>query len=663
MFFADVNLVDIVVVLLYVFATAYLGYLGYRGTRTTTDYLVAGRKAHPFVMALSYGATFISTSAIVGFGGVAGLFGMSVLWLTVCNIFIGIFVAFIFLGERTRRMGHRLDAHTFPELLGRRYQSTFVQVFAGLVIALAMPLYGAAVLIGGTEFISTAFGMDYNTALLLFAVLVAAYVFFGGLKGVMYTDALQAVIMFAGMATLMVFTYIKVGGVTAGHQALSELKDLAPPALTSIGHRGWSSMPEFGFGANQYNLWWIVVSTIVLGVGIGVLAQPQLAVRFMTVKSRRELNRAVGIGGVFILAMTGVAFMTGSLSNAYFSLHGPLFQGRVLKTTDAQRNHVLLQVMKQNPTGEWLDSVKETSKDGKTVTNYLAAVPLDAAGKWTAVAKTTNETGAVREGVVVPAVLDRIQPFLSGAGGANPIAQGRSISIVYAKGNSDQIIPTYINLALPKWFSLVFLLTLLAAAMSTLSSQFHTLGTATGRDVFERLFPGGTAANPRRTIYIVRVAILLGLVIAVAFGYYARKEQFVVSIIARATAIFFGLCAATFLPAFVGGIYSRRMTSAGAIASMVSGFCASTFWLGFVKVPECTVIGLVSRSLLADAPNWPVVDPLLIGLPVSALTAIAVSAITRKSDEAHLDACFSTANAARFPLGTPSHQTTNQHHS
>jgi solute:Na+ symporter, SSS family len=102
---AQVAIFDILVVLLYLFVTAYLGWLGYRGTKTTTDYLVAGRKAHPFIMSLSYGATFISTSAIVGFGGVAGVFGMSLLWLTFCNIFIGIFIAFIFLGEPTRKTG------------------------------------------------------------------------------------------------------------------------------------------------------------------------------------------------------------------------------------------------------------------------------------------------------------------------------------------------------------------------------------------------------------------------------------------------------------------------------------------------------------------------------------------------------------------------------
>ncbi|MGA2221187.1 MAG: sodium:solute symporter family protein [Verrucomicrobiia bacterium] len=647
MMLAQINLVDISVVLIYLFVTAYLGWLGYRGTKTTTDYLVAGRKAHPFIMALSYGATFISTSAIVGFGGVAGMFGMSLLWLTFCNIFIGIFIAFIFLGEPTRRMGHHLDAHTFPELLGHRYQSKCVQVMAGTVIALFMPLYGAAVLIGGTEFISTGFGIEYNTALLLFAVITATYVFYGGLKGVMYTDAMQGVIMFVGMAILLIYTYAKVGGIIAGHQALTDLADLAPPSLTAIGHQGWTAMPKFGFGDTKYNLWWIVVSTIVMGVGIGVLAQPQLMVRFMTVKSKRELNRAVGIGGVFILAMTGVAFTTGALSNAFFSLHGPLFQGRVIKVINPDKHpdksHVLLQVMRKTAAGEWLDSIKETSKDGKALTNYLAAVTAGPEGRWLPVPKETSPVGIVREGVVVPAILDKSQPFLPEKIGPNEIAQGRSISVVYAKGVSDQIVPVFITTAMPKWFGLVFLLTLLAAAMSTLSSQFHTLGTAAGRDVFERLTGGPKDSSSSHTIYIVRTAILIGLFVAVALGYYAKKEQAFVSVIARATAIFFGLCAVTFLPAFLGGLFWKRATKAGAVVSMVVGAMITVFWLAFVKMPECTVIGLVKKSILADVPNWPVVDSLVIGLPLSALTLIVVSLVTRPPDEAHLAKCFPAA--------------------
>ena len=60
-------------VIIYLGIIAFLGYLGYKKTSGASDYLVAGRQIHPYIMALSYGATFISTSAIVGFGGAAAV--------------------------------------------------------------------------------------------------------------------------------------------------------------------------------------------------------------------------------------------------------------------------------------------------------------------------------------------------------------------------------------------------------------------------------------------------------------------------------------------------------------------------------------------------------------------------------------------------------------
>ncbi len=596
-----VGLPEIIIVIIYLMLIGYLGWLGYRRTRTATDYLVAGRKVHPFVMAMSYGATFISTSAIVGFGGVAGLFGMSLLWLTFLNIFVGIFIAFVFLGGPTRKMGHHLDAHTFPELLGRRYQSKFVQIFSGVIIFLFIPLYAAAVLIGGCEFIAAQFGIEYIVALLVFSVLIAAYVVVGGLKGVMYTDALQGTIMFVGMIILLIWTYITVGGVVGGHQSLTDLAGLVPGKLKAMGHQGWTSTPKFGWGSHGYDLWWIVISTIAMGVGIGVLAQPQLIVRFMTVKSRKELNRAMLIGGVFILIMTGVAFTVGSLSNVFFAQKGQPFTGRVIKTIDADKNQCVLQLMKKNDGGQWVDI-----KDKK-----------------------------------VPVVLDSDKPYTGESVpiGAKdvPIAQGRSISIVYAKGNAGQIIPTYITSAMPKWFSLLFLLVLLAAAMSTLSSQFHAVGTSIGRDVYEQV-----TGRHGRSIGITRIGILIGIIMAVSISAYARES----TMIARATAIFFGLCASAFLPAFVGGLFFKRITKAGAIASMIVGFGATAFWLLFVKAQEASAIGLVQKfaggksSILADSPNWPVVDPILIALPLSILTVIIVSLMTKPSSKEHLADCF-----------------------
>lgn len=595
-------MITTIVILAYLFLVGYLGFLGFKNTQNATDYLLAGRKTHPFVMAMSYGATFISTSAIVGFGGVAGMFGMSLLWLVFCNIFIGIFVAFVFLGGRTRSMGHHLDAHTLPELMGRRYQSKFIQVFAGLVIFIFMPLYAGVVLIGGCEFIASHFGVDYDGALLVFSVIIAAYVIAGGLKAVMYTDALQGAIMMLAMAILLVFTYHKLGGATKAHNDLTDLASLVPANLKAIGHRGWTAMPEFGWGSSSYNLWWLVISTLTLGVGIGCLAQPQLSVRFMTVKSQRELNRAVMLGGLFIMLIPGTAYIVGSLSNNFNTQFGPVIQGRITRVVDAEKKQVFAVMLKKDV-------------DGKTVD------VLDKAGKPTE----------------IPLVVSDEKPQL--AQGA--VVNGRTISIVDAGGNAGLVIPNFIKRAMPDWFGLLFMLTLLSAAMSTLSGQFHALGTAASRDVFEQF-----SQRKDVSVRVTKIGIIIGILAAVVIAHYCRYGTF----IARGTAIFFSLCAAAFMPAFVGGLFFKRMTRAAALWSMVAGFGASAFWLGFIKASEAGNIGIVQHftggkpSLLADYPNWPEVDPIVIALPIAIIVAVIVSAFTKPNDKQHLKLCFEGPN-------------------
>lgn len=606
-----VDWVDTLVILLYLLATAYLGWLGWRGTKTASDFLLAGRGAHPVVMAISYGATFISTSAIVGFGGVAGLFGMSLLWLTFLNIGVGIFLSFVVLGEPTRRIGHHLGAHTFPELLGLRYQSKGIQVFAGALIFLFMPLYIAAVMTGGAVFAAAQFGVSFEVALLIFSVITAAYVISGGLKAVMYTDTFQGVIMILGMLFLLWFTYDSLGGVTQAHQSLTDMANMVPGPLKEIGHQGWTAMPEFGWGAKSYELWWTVVTAIILGVGIGVMAQPQLIVRFMTVRSRRELDRAVPTGALFIILMTGTPFIVGSLSNVWFMQNGPLLNGKVVKVIDAEQERAVIQVMKESAPGRW-----------EAVINAKTGKPS-----------------------MAPVAIAERQPAVDAAGQPFEKVRGRSIAVVYAKGQADQIIPTYLTSALPRWFGLVFFLTLLSAAMSTMSSQFHTLGTAAGRDLWEQIV--GKSADGQPSLKVVRLAIVVGLLVSVTLAYTVRDEY----VIARFTAIFFGLCAATFMPAYIGGLFSKRITRAGAAASMLVGFLVSLFWLLFIKEREAGAIGLVKvftdgkSSLLGDALNWPSVDPIIVALPLSILTVIIVSALTRPPDAAHLARCFPEKSA------------------
>nr|MBP9482218.1 sodium:solute symporter family protein [Parabacteroides sp.] len=303
-----------IVVIIYMFLVAYLGYLGYKATKNASDYLLGGRNVNPVIMALSYGATFISASAIVGFGGIAATFGMGIQWLCLLNMFMGVVIAFIVFGRKTRKMGAEHNAKTFPQLLGMHYKSRAIQIFIASIIFIGMPLYAAVVMKGGAVFIEQMFDIDLHVALLAFTLIVAAYVISGGIKGVLYTDALQAVIMFVCMLFLLFWFYKTMDlGFIEANQQLSDLAPLVPEKYQALGHQGWTRMPVTGSPQ-----WYTLVTSLILGVGIGCLAQPQLVVRFMMVESTKQINRGVLIGCVFLIVTVGAIYHIGALSNLFF---------------------------------------------------------------------------------------------------------------------------------------------------------------------------------------------------------------------------------------------------------------------------------------------------------------------------------------------------------
>jgi SSS family solute:Na+ symporter len=180
-----------------------------------------------------------------------------------------------------------------------------------------MPIYASAVLKGIVDYVSKYAGVSFDVVLIVIGVLAAVFVIMGGSRAYMYADAFNGTLMFAGMAFLIIYTYSILGGITNAHSSLpSFLQCGCGRADGKTRERRFCRMDLHAKSGSP--LWWNIVTTLIAGVGIGVLAQPQLSVKFMTVKSGRELNRAVLSGGIFILFMTGVAFTVGALSNVAF---------------------------------------------------------------------------------------------------------------------------------------------------------------------------------------------------------------------------------------------------------------------------------------------------------------------------------------------------------
>jgi len=308
-----------VVMIIFIAITFALGYYGYRNTKNNQEYLLGRHKSNSVLIALSYGATFLSSSAIIGFGGQAAVHGMSLLWLCFLNLFLGLFVAFVIFGTRVRRIGRKLGASTFADLLGKIFKSKGIRGFTAIIIIVMMPIYCAAVLKGGVNSLVVITGLTeyYDFILILLAVIVGMYVVYGGIVAVMYNDALQAGIMFIGMAAILIVTFVTLGGIGEANSSLVDLwdnplKDIGN-TRTLEGFNGWTNFSSLGTPE-----WLTVVSTFLLGVGIGALTQPQLVVRFMSAKDDKMLNRSLIIGSIFMLVIVGSAYTVGALSNVYF---------------------------------------------------------------------------------------------------------------------------------------------------------------------------------------------------------------------------------------------------------------------------------------------------------------------------------------------------------
>ncbi len=200
--------IDLATVAVYLVAVIAFGLWAGRGKHDATDYFLAGRTLPWYLIGFSLFASNMSGASFVGLMGAAYQHGMVVFnyeWTaTLVLIFFALFMLPVFL--RTRLF-------TVPEYLEARFDRRSRWAYAGFTILTLMLIDTAGALYAGGIVISTAWpGVQLWQTGTALAVVAGLYTVVGGLRAVVVTDALQAVVLIAGAALIFAFGLAEIGG-------------------------------------------------------------------------------------------------------------------------------------------------------------------------------------------------------------------------------------------------------------------------------------------------------------------------------------------------------------------------------------------------------------------------------------------------------------------
>ena len=266
------------------------------------DNLLPG-KVGVVVQAFAYVATYISAVALVGFSGLCYLFGMQMLLIAAGNVWLGTWFVYRYLAWPTRIWQRKLDSRTPAELLSKAYETPKLRVFIGLISTILLVIYGSAVFKGAAVMVAGVLPISVNGALVALAAVVGISVIWGGLRGVLYTEAVQGFVMLIGIGALVVALLLAVGGPFAGLKALAAL----PP--TKEANNGFLALSSGSGGLN------IIFLTLVTSVGIW--AQPQLIQRHFALKSEAETRKIAPFAMLALSVVVGGAYFASALSRVY----------------------------------------------------------------------------------------------------------------------------------------------------------------------------------------------------------------------------------------------------------------------------------------------------------------------------------------------------------
>ena len=236
------------------------------------EYFLGGRKMGPWVSALSAGASDMSAWVLMGLPTAIYAKGLGQVWIAV-GLAIGYALSWLFEAKRLRAFSIVSDdAITIPQYLTRRFKSKSyaLQVVCAVIFLIAYTIYAASSISAAGTLFNKVIGIDTNIAMYLAAAIIIGYTFLGGFSAVCWTDFFQGLLMLGALLLAPLFAL--------------NLMNITPEAIAA-------ETPAF---YNPITSWQDIASG--LGWGLGYFGMPHIIIRFLSVRSQKDIRKSAGIG-------------------------------------------------------------------------------------------------------------------------------------------------------------------------------------------------------------------------------------------------------------------------------------------------------------------------------------------------------------------------------
>ncbi len=301
-----------------------IGFYAYRkSTSDVAGYMLGGRSLSPSVAALSAGASDMSGWMLMGLPGAMYLSGLSSLWIAF-GLVIGAYCNYLIVAPRLRTYTEVAnDSITLPDFFENRFhdKSHLLRVVSSVVIVIFFTLYTSSGIVAGGKLFESSFGLNYELGLYITAGVVVVYTLFGGFLAVSLTDFVQGCIMVVALVLVPIVAINEIGGISEVQNTVASID----PDLLNI-FSGVSILS--------------IISA--MAWGLGYFGQPHIIVRFMAIRSVKDVPTARRIGMSWMIVSLIGATVTGFAGIAYVAKTG-------LELKDAETIFIVLSQLLFSP--------------------------------------------------------------------------------------------------------------------------------------------------------------------------------------------------------------------------------------------------------------------------------------------------------------------------